>query len=50
MMQSGYLVRSSVAEIRAGTRGTPGELHGLFDVTDTVGTVDKIQPAGYSAR
>ena len=48
MMQSGYLVRSSVAEIRAGTRGTPGELHGLFDVTDTVGT--KIQPAGYSAR
>ena len=45
MMQSGYLVRSSVAEIRAGTRGTPGELHGLFDVTDTVGTVDKTAPA-----
>ena len=46
MMQSGYLVRSSVAEIRAGTRGTPGELHGLFDVTDTVGTVDKNTSCG----
>ena len=46
MMQSGYLVRSSVAEIRAGTRGTPGELHGLFDVTDTVGTVDKNTACG----
>lgn len=41
MMQSGFLVRSSVAEVRAGTRGTPGELHGLFDVTDAVGTVEK---------
>ena len=46
MMQSGYLVRSSVAEIRVGTRGTPGELHGLFDVTDTVGTVDKNTACG----
>ena len=46
MMQSGYLVRSSVAEIRAGTRGTPGELHGLFDVTDTVGTEDKNTACG----
>ena len=46
MMQSGYLVRSSVAEIRAGMRGTPGELHGLFDVTDTVGTVEKNTSCG----
>ena len=46
MMQAGYLVRASVAEVRAGTRGTPGELHGIFDVTDTVGTVDKNTPYG----
>ncbi len=46
MLQSGYLVRSSVAEVRAGTRGTPGELHGIFDVTDTVGTVEKNTPYG----
>ena len=48
MMQSGYLVRLSVAEIRAGTRGTPGELHGLFDVTATVGTVDKNTAVSYT--
>ena len=41
MLQSGYLVRASVAEVRTGTRGTPGELHGIFDVTDAVGTVEK---------
>lgn len=50
MLQSGYLVRASVAEVRTGTRGTPGELHGIFDVTDAVGTVEKIQPAAFSAR
>ena len=41
MLQSGYLVRASVAEVQTGTRGTPGELHGIFDVTDAVGTVEK---------
>ena len=46
MMESGYLVRSSVAEVRMGARGTPGELHGLFDVTDTIGTVEKNTPFG----
>ena len=50
MLQSGYLVRASVAEVRTGTRGTPGELHGIFYVTDAVGTVEKIQPAAFSAR
>ena len=46
MMQSGYLVRSSVAEVRTGTRGAPGELHGIFDVTDAVGTVEKHTSCG----
>lgn len=46
MMQSGYLVRSSVAEIRTGMRGTPGELHGIFDVTDAIGTVEKNTACG----
>lgn len=46
MMQSGYLVRSSVAEVRTGTRGAPGELHGIFDVTDAVGTVEKNTSCG----
>ncbi len=46
MLQSGYLVRASVAEVRTGTRGTPGELHGIFDVTDAVGTVEKNTACG----
>lgn len=45
-MQSGYLVRASVAEVRAGQRGTPGELHGIFDVTDAIGTVEKNTACG----
>lgn len=45
-MQSGYLVRSSVAEVRTGQRGTPGELHGIFDVTDAIGTVDRNTACG----
>ena len=46
MLQSGYLVRASLAEVRTGTRGTPGELHGIFDVTDAVGTVEKNTACG----
>ena len=46
MLQSGYLVRASVAEVQTGTRGTPGELHGIFDVTDAVGTVEKNTACG----
>ena len=46
MLQSGYLVRASVAEVRTGTRGTPGELHGIFEVTDAVGTVEKNTTCG----
>ena len=45
-LQSGYLVRASVAEVQTGTRGTPGELHGIFDVTDAVGTVEKNTACG----
>ena len=45
MLQSGYLVRASVAEVRTGTRGTPGELHGIFDVTDAVGEAVQTAPA-----
>ena len=45
-MQSGYLVRSSVAEVRVGRRGTPGELHGIFDATDAIGTVEKNTACG----
>ena len=46
MLQSGYLVRASVAEVQTGTRGTPGELHGIFEVTDAVGTVEKNTTCG----
>ena len=52
----GILVRDHIAGIGTvtyydpvsltGTRGTPGELHGIFDVTDAVGTVEKNTACG----
>ena len=36
---SGYLVPASVAAVERGVRGTPGALHGAFDVTQTCGLV-----------
>ena len=46
MLQSGYLVRASVAEVRTGTRGTPGELHGSFDVSTALGSVSQNETHG----
>ena len=38
-MQSGGIMGASVTEVRKGTRGTPGELHGAFDSTGDVGAL-----------
>lgn len=46
MLHTGFLVRASVGEVRRGTHGAPGELHGIFDVTDAIGTVEKNTPYG----
>ena len=40
-MQKGILVASSVDEVRKGSRGTAGQLHGAFDVTRIIGTVEQ---------
>ena len=42
----GILVPSVVSGVKKGVRGTPGELHGIFDVTDAVGTVEKNTACG----
>ena len=42
----GILVSSSVDSIKKGVRGTPGELHGVFDVTSTIGLVSQNEPHG----
>ena len=38
-LASGSLVRSSVASVRKGTAGSPGELQGSFDTSDEYGTL-----------
>jgi len=38
-LASGFLVRSSVAQVQKGVRGTPGALKGAFDLSGTIGTV-----------
>ena len=40
-MQKGFVVPSSVDEVRKGSRGAAGQLHGEFDVTRALGTVEK---------
>lgn len=42
----GFVVPSSVAGIQKGSRGTPGMLKGVFDLTQTLGTVTKNCEAG----
>ena len=39
-VETGALVPASVASVRKGVRGTPGELRGTFDVTQRLGTVE----------
>ncbi len=38
-MEHGSVMFSSVAEVKAGTVGTPGELHGSFDLTHDLGNL-----------
>ena len=40
-LDSGAIVRASVAELRRGRAGAPGELHGIFDETGELGTITK---------
>lgn len=40
-LEKGFIVPSSVSEVRKGCRGTAGQLHGVFDVTQALGTVEK---------
>ena len=42
----GILVASSVASVKKGVRGTPGELHGSFDVSTAIGTVSQNETHG----
>lgn len=42
----GFVVSSSVADVQKGSRGTPGMLRGVFDLTQTLGTVTKNCEAG----
>ena len=42
----GILVSSSVSDVKKGIRGTPGELHGNFDVSHAVGTVQQNETHG----
>ena len=45
-IQNGRLVASSVSEVRRGTRGVPGQLTGIFDLTKTTGTVSNNTACG----
>lgn len=38
-IQGGSLISSSVAEVRKGTRGDPGQLTGVFDASDVTGAI-----------
>lgn len=40
-LEKGYLVPSRVVEVRKGTRGAAGQLHGAFDAQQTLGSVEK---------
>lgn len=40
-LEKGFIVSSSVAGVKKGCRGTAGQLHGVFDVTQALGTVEK---------
>ena len=45
-ISSGILVPSSITDVKKGARGTPGELHGCFDVYRTLGTVTQNETHG----
>ena len=45
-ISGGVLVPASVAGVRKGVRGTPGELQGSFDVSRTLGSVLQNEPHG----
>lgn len=45
-ISGGVLVPSSVTDVKKGVRGTPGELHGSFDVADPLGSVSQNEPHG----
>ncbi len=38
-IQGGSLISSSVAEVRKGTKGDPGQLTGIFDASDVTGSI-----------
>lgn len=38
-LESGAIMRSTVSDIRTGEKGTPGELHGTFDLERDLGTL-----------
>lgn len=40
-LETGFVVPSSVASVEKGSRGAAGQLHGVFDVTRALGTVEK---------
>ena len=45
-ISGGVLVPSTVTDVKKGVRGTPGELHGSFDVADPLGSVSQNEPHG----
>lgn len=38
-LESGGVLKASVTEVKKGERGTPGELHGKFEVDEDIGTL-----------
>ena len=38
-LESGSIMPASVSEVKKGTSGAPGELHGVFDLTRDLGTL-----------
>lgn len=43
---TGFLVASEISDVQKGQNGTPGELHGCFDVSRSIGTVRKNNDCG----
>ena len=38
-LESGSIMEATVSEVKKGTAGEPGELHGVFDLTEDMGTL-----------
>ena len=45
-ISGGVLVPSTVTDVKKGVRGTPGELHGSFDVANPLGSISQNEPHG----